>query len=689
MNNQTLNRLANADTSVVTNPYFQHIWWPTGGSADVYTSLPSGVKESRYLSPGWYPFGPYPYTQIDQLGATSSSLNPFRQSSNVSTGGRTGVTITQYGPATVNNLVNVNVGGYGDGATLPGGLTQRIRRGRQLLGRQVRVTGSYRAQVQDSTVSIGMSLWLRGRQQSVSVSNIFREGTQGRVPTTPTATFEDPTFDFVANGVVAGDFLYVQGQWATPEGVRHPTRSYVIATVAVNSVTVRTSEGSGLLAALPGGDFTWAIASQSNEASFLGRAGIAVRNTTHQVGHVIRWTSDSNAYWGGEEWLNRAFDWLGAPVSDDGGGDVGGRCLMFGWPGEFITVDGASLSPTGLASLGSKRYLQAMPGGDAAAGTPSQLFYLDQETWADSPAAGNMLLHENTVAPGDATVQFFEEIIDIPDTLVLDNDDLFLILLPCAPGDVPSIDSLIQVAVYSLNIEVIPESDSDSVENRMVHDYLSIDPDALLGCGSQVRHYYQYPIYRPVNYPLNCDFQFGEQPGVAANGQISRDIGPSDLPATVSGRVTVDGTNGPMIAKQPRMPPGSVVVYAAAFTAARTLNHATSLVLSSYPQKISYATGTVGGSDTTNVVGSVALPGAGANWQGSSFAILRNKTGLWWPEDTTITDLPDEFNSQGAGSHWLVGTNTIGVGNTIDFSPSGSLVVLVDPRLVNSYWRND
>ncbi|HSG26836.1 MAG TPA: hypothetical protein VLA34_00050, partial [Candidatus Krumholzibacterium sp.] len=146
-------------------------------------------------------------------------------------------------------------------------------------------------------------------------------------------------------------------------------------------------------------------------------------------------------------------------------------------------------------------YLTA--GGPNGSTDQSLLFYMDADDWTSNASGPTYRLMEDTNTY-DGQVHYFDEIVEIPATMVLDTDDLWLCVLPYDPADYAATGSFpVSVALYGLQMEYIPE-DSATPENRLRQAFLQRGlASGVIGGTYSEKDILRDPIMSRVRLPVD------------------------------------------------------------------------------------------------------------------------------------------------------------------------------------------
>lgn len=655
--NSTLDRLVRKDGCVTYNPFFSHI--SQANTADVSYGVNwnlqryNGVELQR--CPGWYAFGHFPQLQIQQPDPTTEDINnPFRSWESNDTRQGNGVVVRVRGTNQA-----------GDGAIHPAGLCQRIRRGRMLVGKKIRVTGAYniiKADTGGSPIPVGMSVWLKSRPLDttapVSVATPYVGDDDGVVDSALGRLYR-AFGNFNTDSVVVGDLLVVGD--LTLGALDCPVYQIKSVAPAGNYVEINGTFPNDVLSGA-----TWHIGRQSDgSASYIGKQAIRLGDAS--IGHIIRVTDNTYAdYDAGDEWLNRAFDSTVLPYVDSGETPAG-PALYFGKYDQDIDTS-------------STQGLNGYPRG-------ARIWYLNNQ-FNNNPASGNQELVTHTSASG---VQYFEVDVEVDPALLVTKEDVWVCAFPCAPSDTASIDTDIAVQFLALRVEIIPSA-TDPIEDNLKRVFAAGGLGGHADFGSvdyDLRHCMQYPVYVPQLYPLKTMPmlpRLSGDIGGASTGEINYHYGPIPYSVPTSQAMTVIHSNviENIYAPQSDLPVGSSVLGAALWVhysdgltnpvdvSLHQYHHVYPGNPSNFAQMTSYA--------GTSISGSVASPTR------YLFDVYRNKMGHFWPQFSGTAD-PDSYAAQGTAQQLMVLTSTGVAGSADLWVSNGFLLVAVDPRLnQNAYW---
>jgi hypothetical protein len=640
--NLTLSRLTKTTGNLVENPFLEH--FAREGISGLQVASYHGSVFT--YAPGWFAFGSYPATQLVTIPQAQQLKNPFLTPDQPGEESRqkSGIEIAHFGTNTQPGYDNI------------GGLVQRLRISKPLLGKKVRVSGCYLVR-EESILPTGMSVWLKGevRYYTVAAARYVSGTASGE---TSGSTLTDLGATFQTDGVQAGDILTVDKQVDPYNG-----GFYVVSDVP--------DENTILIAGVFDTDavgITYAIAKQdvapAHRATFVGRAGIALFGTI-DVGHVVRWCDGGDSYTEGDEWIIRAFDSLVVPQTA-----VGDTPLSTSKVLAFRTYNPAANALTGFDLL------QGPLPGDT-----TKVYYLDT-VWDNVPANGNACIAYDT-ASADGDVHFFETIVEIPATLAIDaEDDLFLCVFPVDPRNVP-IEDTPKVDIFALSIEMVLEEDA-SVEDRMLYQ---IAQGALGGrpdfgvLGGDLRHYLQYPVYRPFLLPFNSKVM----PYYVADVI-------QETTATGTWWAHGDGLDeAEFYARQIPLGPEAVILGAAlwlheydSFDAGVDTYFWLKGEQHKYPATVDNQMGNIiAGATYRN--GGPALPAK------LTLTPRRNRGGLYWPASSFgVGTVPSDKARNGVWDTWLhvvCASSAIG-GCDLEIS-NGYIIGAADPRIPYAFWSTD
>ena len=588
---QTIERLSGRDNGLVANPFFMESYGvpsdyaidgvgpgaashETGAGQRLHTvtiQSNGATRSSVHRAPsGWRMFGiqgdAKAWISDGITGERSSAMredNPFYQAED-----------------------SWRLPGFAVGATpgKVGGLAQRIG-GYGLVGRKIRVTGSYRTILPDGAlvaeVPLGMSVWLKSKvREAVSQGSTLSASGNGSITATPDAPSRSFTISSgTMTNVLPGDSLWIEGDHRPYEV------NLLVSPTEVRIVGQFTRTAASL---------DWAIGRRDPDgvgnyaANWMGAYGIHVHKDPYLVGTVLRITEPLTRSL--EFGLDQHFptqDALMSPTADgenaEGGRNIDGATgtnLVAGdtvtngggvnfWTSithdgsgavEYLTyihikdygtfqvqgvvsatelrLNGPTYPPAGLTNLeyyiysdvtlsdaqrnsstiawggqilepaadDGRRWQGAVaPGlGTAPADDQTRVWYIDSTEWTDDPLDGNILVAES-LALEDSTVHYFDEIIEIPDTMDMEHDEIQLIVLPTAPANFASLSNPVSVAWYGLQVEVLPSNDSggNSTEDRMARTLLhSASGSNTPAWKSSVNLIQRQPQYVPVPFQV-------------------------------------------------------------------------------------------------------------------------------------------------------------------------------------------
>jgi hypothetical protein len=514
---------------------------------------------------GWDRFG---VAEIQVPDATSLAANPFAASSDLK-GPWAGITVMA-----LRNSV--------------GGLVQKLKGGKRLLGKKVRITGAYKIQDPDlngSPQAAGVSVWLKS---NVKTRTAYANGDAA--PGGLLGSWSPGGNVFTGTGWSLGDITALQAGdhlYLTRSGY------YQIASVTNKGGAVPGPNGSVIVQIegffeTTGSSGEWVLGLQDigspRPAMWMDGRAIFMRNDgTDWPGHIIRVTEPGTAYNQGEEWYCRGMDQLygvhtdyvprtTAPTVDDT--NRTGMVLHWG-PGpaqeddkEFKISEGAiagsDTQETGMFGV-------APPG--PYTGDCTDIFYLDANVWTDDPTQGDVhLMDDFTTDAG--SIQYFEEIVEIPSDLDLDPDaeDIWIIVTPVRPdGTTPNFGGIlvdVGVTFYAIQVELVGEysSGGDGIEDRLLLSRLS----GGLGSSNSFDGYWEqdiirYPEYVPVRFPIDVAAVQGGDLPPAANAPYERRVQPV-VPVASQGVELRSFPGGPNELLRlhyniplPPIPPGSIL----------------------------------------------------------------------------------------------------------------------------------
>jgi len=661
--NRTIARLQAPTGNALRNPFFRNMFLSDVDDATrvpFFDATSPGALSQRtphyalLATPGWYSFGKYPTTEFQlctEGGAAEDAArtaHPFRSYDDKASHDA-GLVVTQRSK-------------YGAGAEV-GGVCQKLRYGKALIGKKVRVSGAYYVTDDDSAnVEVGMSIWLKGEVKSMTVSTgVRRQATDGVTSSTYTldSVVALPDFD-AAPVMAAGDLVIVSGQTtgATVAAGLYQVDSVTDAdTLVIDDIQDDTDwpdTSSGLSCAF-GAD-----ADNAAGGVTLGNKGFQLSRTTDVVSHVIRLTVDGNAYNAGHELLHRYTDFLQHPDVDSAA--IAADALMFGKyqaSGVLATHD---IWVSGAAD-------------------DFKLFFLD-DTFSDD-SINDMELITNTSTLASAAVHYFEEIVEIPDTIVPTYDDLWLVIMPVDPADLASMaGGEAKVFWYGLTIEVIPDpaSDGNGAEDRMAKSLMSEFAGNDVLSPTNLRDMYQYPVLAPAMIPLPVAPATPSDSSEDHNTDTYLQGAPSrvDLTTITGGSFTTTWH-----VKQERLPPGSHVIDASIYIEEFVDDAANDAFTVTLVQE--QAIWTLDSADSARQpIGSLHNADISAVTTSEyALTMFRHRVGLWNENGGD----PLTVSGQTAASLWLDITLN---GNASGFTASlvgGYMIALVDPRLEHSYWR--
>lgn len=659
--NPTIERLVRRDSCVTYNPFFSHI-----SQADTAVSS-SGINWGSYRyngaelirCPGWYSFGHFPQLRIEQPDPATDDLNnPFRSWESNDTRQGSGVVIRVRGKNEA-----------GDAAVNPAGLCQRLRRGKMLVGKKVRITGAYniiQADTGGSPIPVGMSVWLKSRPLDTTVpagvATPYASGDDGAVDVALGRLYTT-LGNFNTDGVVAGDLLIVgQQSFAAFDPPVYQIKSVDPAGsyVEINGTFATNVPPPGPPLA------SWHIARQSDgDASYIGRQGI--RLGSNNIGHIIRISDNTyTEYDEGDEWLNRAFDTTVLPFVDSGETPQG-PALYFGKYDPNIDTS---------STQGLNGYTRG-----------ARIWYLNNQ-FNNNPANGNLELVTHTAASG---VQYFETEVDIDPALITPKEDVWVCVFPCAPSDTENIDTNIAVQFLALRMEIIPAA-TDSIEDNLKRAFTAggLGGHADFGQADyDIRHCMQYPVYVPQLYPLKTlpiVPRLSGDIGGASSGEINYHYGPLPYSVPTSQAMTVVHSNviENAYAPQADLPVGSTVLGAALWVHYTDgLTNPVEATLHQYHH--TYPGNPVNFAQLTQYA-HVEIPDGIVAPTRFLFDVYRNKVGHFWTQFSGTSD-PDSYAAHGTSQQLLVLTSA-GVTASADLWVSnGWMLVAIDPRLHhNAYW---
>lgn len=252
----------------------------------------------------------------------------------------------------------------------------------------------------------------------------------------------------------------------------------------------------------------------------------------------------------------------------DSGIFMSGAALLFG---SGVNPDAALESYVpGAAPLG----LNDVSGVPVPTNDQGKIWYLDSTDWTDNPSANGVSHLFDDLNTADGQVHYFEEVVEIPPDLALDEDEIYLIALPTAPANFDSLQSFASIVYYGLQAELIPEeaSGGNGTEDRMVTAMVR-GTDRLyrsdLAPGGLA---YREPLWVPVKGLIDLHKFYAEDfdnMGTGADGRIytfadsasGRNrlyFGDNVEVGTLINNTSDDGTDY-LLVPLPDLPPGSIV----------------------------------------------------------------------------------------------------------------------------------
>jgi hypothetical protein len=144
----------------------------------------------------------------------------------------------------------------------------------------------------------------------------------------------------------------------------------------------------------------------------------------------------------------------------------------------------------------------ALDGGAAPLADQSKIWFVDSETWSNDPLQGDMLLAED-LNTADGQVHYFDEVVEIPDNFFLDQEELYLVVLPTSPANFPNLHSVASVRYYGIQAEVIGQSDAagDGAQDRIVRAAMNYASPNRLSPSAQ--NIWRDPLWVPRNYMVD------------------------------------------------------------------------------------------------------------------------------------------------------------------------------------------
>ena len=196
----------------------------------------------------------------------------------------------------------------------------------------------------------------------------------------------------------------------------------------------------------------------------------------------------------------------------------------------------------------------------------TRLFYIDQSDWVTNASGPTYLLAEELVT--DTAVHYMDEIVEIPATMTLDTDDLWVVLLPYSPSDHNNIPFPVNVALYAFQIEHIAEEQADA-SSRLEHAYLkNVYSSRSPYRTRSERELLQDPLYQMVRLPLETRLArptSGEDlAGVSGTGDGVLDLYVADPIIATDTVVRYYASGGsktlsPLLIPFPHLPAGSLL----------------------------------------------------------------------------------------------------------------------------------
>ena len=394
------------------------------------------------------------------------------------------------------------------------------------------------------------------------------------------------------------------------------------------------------------------------------------------IGHVVRMTSTSNAYGDGLDWLCPAFDWL--DVSPDGT-----PILCLG------AVNDEGEDAGGIGSNGVKQN--------------ARIFYLPAALDDRDTATGVLpLLHAHSTE--DMTLLTAESWTTIPEEFTsLDGDnvwgDLWIVVLPVAPGQASATVLDSTVTLWSITLEVALDNGAED------HAILTgiARPGGTWAAPVNARDLMQYPIYMPTLYPLSVAMlqSTGANPDFDSNLSRLAMAPPTRNPGFYQESIDFDA-----IAPIPYIPPPAVIV-----TANWLLREADHILIESgIYQELSWNPEHDASDAGVDYPGTAVLSpvllfddvdtsGAATTDTWQTARALRHRIGFHWPVTSTTGgdfggDLADPggletISTQGTASlYFRVAAEIQGGGVQVAHLQSGAIRALVDPRAPAGFlWR--
>lgn len=493
MNNQTINRLYKQDGNLLINPFLEQAQGTRlGGFMRANNWLYSPYSKPFLETPGWTAFG------IAGGGNNSVEAKRFN-SANQATNPFTGAP---------SKAASRGIQVYGNDGYVTG-IMQRIKGGKNLVGRKVRISGSYRV-VDNPPNTGGISIWVMGKLVQVTATTppVLGPVLAGEVPGAyPSFLFTDtvggaPGFDV---NTLPGDTLFIQngmsdlGNSFVPRGLYEITHSPAPSPTNVNVV----ASGHGLNGITGAGTSRYMVA-RGNCA--MNSFGIRIDHGTVIPGAVVHLTPPGQGY-DDDNLINPFFDQLLPVPSDvstlpDPASDAASVYLF----GDYVKNNHYPYPESWEGYWEERNYT----GGFEA-------WVIPADEWSTSVNIGGKQVLFNEVNVAGGTVYYFEEIVEIDASLLVTDDDLWLGVFPIDPrtNTGEGVHSGYNTDVYALSLELVPEDDDpeDTIYGRLAK---GLNPSLFTGIG--LNHAVADKFLVPKRYPISFNSAQAASLGALGSG---------------------------------------------------------------------------------------------------------------------------------------------------------------------------
>jgi len=309
----------------------------------------------------------------------------------------------------------------------------------------------------------------------------------------------------------------------------------------------------------------------------------------------------------------------------------------------------------------------------------AKVWYVDNSEWPGAASDGQELLTDThqTGSPGpEGVVRYFDEVVELDASLTSTDGEAFIVVMPVHPTDVDTVDTEVTTTLMALNIEVLPDpdSDGDGVEDALHATHLSQNPSDPFYAGYDLRHIARWPIYHPVIYTLSNFFEPQGEPLALPTGSLLR-----QWTLAQDGYVSVFKDDYyPVIVHQPHVPQLASIV-----SAELTVEWCEFLVQPNHlglygvlSDRDLYQMNLIGYYDVeNNIITGEEL---------KALRIYRNRVGLYWPQlggVGTDPSVPDTDPREGGWNVFLrFEPDAPNVSSFFSTYP-GQFIALVDPRV--------